>query len=126
VKIGELAAACGVKASKIRFLESAGLMPTAARRLNGYRDYAAGSVEVIALLLQAQRLGFTLAEIRAATPAGGLDALNCDQILRLLRAKRAAIKTQISELAALSDSVEASIRDFESRKRLRAQAAANG
>jgi MerR family transcriptional regulator, copper efflux regulator len=119
MQIGELARRCGVSASKIRFFEREGVLPSASRGANGYRDYPPASVESIALILQSQRLGFSLDEIRQAAPAGGLDTLDCDQILTLLRRKRVAVRTQLRELTELSGAIEASIRDFEKRRRRR-------
>jgi MerR family transcriptional regulator, copper efflux regulator len=119
MKIGELAKACGVSASKIRYFEEEGLLPPALRNSNGYRHYAASSVEAIAQVLQAQRLGFSIAEIRAATPAGGLDALDCDQILALLKTKQQAIARQLRELNELAVAVDASVAEFKRRKKLR-------
>lgn len=117
MRIGELARQCGVTASRIRFYEAQGILPAAVRGANGYRDYPPNTAEAITLVLQAQRLGFSLKEIADAAPAGGLDTLNCDQILGLLRRKRAAIRRQIKELGALAEAIDASIRDFENRRR---------
>ena len=39
MKIGELARESGLTATRIRFYESAGLIPKAERRPNGYRHY---------------------------------------------------------------------------------------
>jgi DNA-binding transcriptional MerR regulator len=39
MRIGELAAACGVTAKTIRFYEQAGLLPEPVRTADGYREY---------------------------------------------------------------------------------------
>ena len=66
MKIGELAKASGVSASRIRFYEKHGVLPLPDRRDNGYRDYSAALVDVLRFIDGAQALGFTLAELGAA------------------------------------------------------------
>jgi len=120
MKIGEFTRACGVAASTIRFYEAQGILPLPARGENGYREYSPDTVEAVSLVQQAQKLGFSLSEIRRAAPAGGLDSLNCDRILDLLRRKRDELRVQIDALASQARAVEASIGDFERRRRRRA------
>jgi MerR family transcriptional regulator, copper efflux regulator len=122
MQIGELAKRCGITTSKIRFFESQGVLPATPRGENGYRDYSMAAIETIHLLLRSQRLGFSITEIKRALPPGGLDALNCDQILSLLHRKRATVTLQIQELTALSTAINDSIREFEARKNLGAKA----
>ncbi|MER7794051.1 MerR family transcriptional regulator [Streptomyces sp. NPDC097640] len=92
--IGELAAATGVPASKIRYWERKGLLP-APERSGGQRRYAPQAAERIARLRLCQEVGFTLEEIasmdehRAAGP---------DQWRDLVRAKLADIERQRAEL----------------------------
>jgi DNA-binding transcriptional MerR regulator len=117
MRIGELARASGVAASRIRFYEEERVLPPPRRTANGYRAYPPSAVEAIRLILQAQRLGFSLKEIREAAPAGGLDALDCDQILRLLGRKSEMLRVQLVELTARLTEVRASIREFERRKK---------
>src|SRR6266481_3760782 len=66
MQIGELARRFGVAPSKIRFLEDEGLVRPVRRTRAGYREYDESSAEALAMILQAQSLGFTLDEIRGA------------------------------------------------------------
>jgi MerR family transcriptional regulator, copper efflux regulator len=66
MQIGELARRFGVAPSKIRFLEDEGLVRPVRRTEAGYRDYDESSAEALAMILQAQSLGFTLDEIKGA------------------------------------------------------------
>lgn len=125
MKIGEFARSCGVASSTIRFYETQGILPPPPRGVNGYREYGAPAIEALRLIQQAQKLGFSLNEIRSAAPAGGLDTLNCERILELLRLKRDAIQAQLDALALQADAVEASIREFEQRRLHRPQNAAS-
>jgi DNA-binding transcriptional MerR regulator len=66
MQIGELARRFDVATSKIRFLEDEGLVRPVRRTRAGYREYDESSAEALAMILQAQSLGFTLDEIKGA------------------------------------------------------------
>ena len=61
--IGRLAKAAGVNIDTIRYYERHGLLPHAARRESGYREYAAGDVARLSFIRRAKELGFSLADI---------------------------------------------------------------
>ncbi len=61
--IGQVARAAGVATSAIRYYESAGLLPEAARA-NGRRRYDTSTLQRLGVIQHAQHAGFTLAEIR--------------------------------------------------------------
>jgi DNA-binding transcriptional MerR regulator len=62
--IGELADRAGIRPSRIRYYESVGVLPPP-RRQSGARRYDVSAVETLRSVLAAQRLGLSLAEIRA-------------------------------------------------------------
>jgi DNA-binding transcriptional MerR regulator len=95
MRIGELAAASGVRPSRIRFYERAGLLTAATRRPNGYRVNDATALEELAFIATAQDLGFTLAEIRPCMPGVG-GKIDCDEARRLLRGRLAALDGEIA------------------------------
>ena len=70
MRIGELASLTGVAASTLRFYERNGLLPTARRGVNGYRDYPLETTEQIGQIRLAQNLGFNLEQIRKALGNG--------------------------------------------------------
>lgn len=63
--IGQLSRACGVTAKTIRYYEEAGLIASARRRANGYRDYGPRDVDTLRFVRRARRLGFPLEDISA-------------------------------------------------------------
>ena len=64
MKIGQASAASGISERMIRHYEKIGLMPAAARRDSGYRDYDSRDVHTLTFIGRARDLGFSIEEIR--------------------------------------------------------------
>jgi len=64
VKIGDVAAASGISERMIRHYEKIGIVPPAARRDSGYRDYDEREVRTLQFIRRARDLGFSIEEIR--------------------------------------------------------------
>ncbi|MGH6984456.1 MAG: Cu(I)-responsive transcriptional regulator [Stellaceae bacterium] len=63
MNIGDVAAQAGVPAKTIRYYESVGLIPAAARRDNGYRSYSHTDLHTLRFIHRARELGFSVAEV---------------------------------------------------------------
>ena len=63
MKIGQASAASGISERMIRHYEKIGLMPQAARRDSGYRDYDERDVRTLQFIARARDLGFSIEEI---------------------------------------------------------------
>lgn len=112
MKIGELAARTGMTTSAIRFYEQSGLLPPAGRGQNGYRIYDEAAAERLRMIQLAQRLGFSLVDMRAA--ADEMDAFSkagllarLDARMREIDAMRAQLDGQRAELHAIRATLEA-------------------
>src|SRR5688572_30504710 len=94
--IGRLAKQAGVNIDTIRYYERNGLIPEAARRASGYREYELSDVERLRFILRAKDLGFTLAEI------GELLSLSADRDVRGVKRRAeqrlAQVERKIKEL----------------------------
>jgi Cu(I)-responsive transcriptional regulator len=64
MKIGEVSAASGVSQRMIRHYEKIGLIPQAARRDSGYRDYDTRDLHTLHFIGHARDLGFPIEDIR--------------------------------------------------------------
>jgi DNA-binding transcriptional MerR regulator len=103
MRVGELAAATGVPAKTIRFYESLGVLPTPARRANGYRDYGNDDLCRVRLVATLRGLGLDLHEsgsLAALCVSGQGDVL-VDRLRSGVRARRDKIVLARAELEHL-------------------------
>ena len=106
MKIGQASAASGVSERMIRHYEKIGLMPKAARRDSGYRDYDERDVNTLLFVRRARDLGFPIEEI------GKLLALWHDRdrasadVKSLALARASELKRKAKQLDAMRRSLE--------------------
>ncbi len=109
MRIGELAQRSGLSASRIRFYEARSLIPPSARQDNGYRDYPEQAVSTLQFIAGAQRLGFSLSEIRQGlSPTDGAIPSEPEMVVAL-RKKLAEVETHIREAKARRSEIRAFI-----------------
>jgi MerR family transcriptional regulator, mercuric resistance operon regulatory protein len=104
MRIGEVAARAGVSVQAVRLYERLGLMRPAKRLPSGYRYYSPDAVAFIGFIKQAQRHGFTLAEISALARLRDQNVVG--RMREMARAKVYAIDEQIRRLKAQRDAIE--------------------
>jgi arsenate reductase (thioredoxin) len=109
MKVSELARRAGVNPSAVRFYEDLGVLPSASRRPNGYRDYGTAELARLRLVVALRRLGL------APVDAGRLAALCVERgevdldLAPLIATQRAAIERQRSDL----DRLDSELTDLE-------------
>ena len=109
MRIGDLARRSGLSASRIRFYEARSLIPPSARQDNGYRDYPEQAVSTLQFIAGAQRLGFSLAEIRRGlSPTDGAMPSEPEMVVAL-RKKLAEVETHIREAKSRRSEILAAI-----------------
>jgi MerR family transcriptional regulator, copper efflux regulator len=114
MRIGELAQRAGLSTSRIRFYEAKHLIAPPARRDNGYRDYPDTTISILQFIDGAQRLGFSLAEIRRGLSPSGAARPSEPEMLVALRDKLSEVETHIREAKARRDEILAAIADLSS------------
>jgi DNA-binding transcriptional MerR regulator len=102
MRIGELAALTGVRASAIRYYEALGLMPSPGRR-GGWRVYGASELNQLKLIATARRLGFSISDLKALT-GSNTEARRATAAARaaLIREKMAALAGSAAMLDTLA------------------------
>ena len=100
MRIGQLAADCGVTAKTIRFYEQAGLLPEPARTPTGYRDYPPASGTRLRFIRTAQAAGLSLAEIAGVLAVRDRGQPPCAHVATLIDTHLADIRDRIAALHA--------------------------
>ena len=109
MKIGEASAASGISERMIRHYEKIGLVPAAARRESGYRDYSPSDVARLRFIANARDLGFGIDEIgmllslwsdseRASAEVKALALARADELHRKAEALK-AMRRSLLDLA---------------------------
>lgn len=94
--IGQLAKQVNVRTSTLRFYEKEGLLQPNGRSDSGYRLYHPDATQKIYLIQRAQRLGFSLADIRPLLQAWETGNLNNDEVIKTAENRYLALEEQIT------------------------------
>jgi Cu(I)-responsive transcriptional regulator len=106
VKIGEASAASGVSQRMIRHYEKIGLMPPAARRDSGYRDYDQRDLHTLKFIGRARDAGFPIEEIRQLLALWHDRGRSSVDVKTLALARAAELKRKARELDEMRKSLE--------------------
>ena len=101
MRIGETAAAAGLTTKTLRFYEERGLLPTADRAPNGYRDYAQETVGRLEFIRRGRTAGLTLAQIGDILSVRDIGQAPCVHVRDLLAKQLTDLDAHIAELTAL-------------------------
>ena len=115
MQIGELARRFGVASSKIRFLEDEGLVRPVRRTRAGYREYDESSAEALAMILQAQSLGFTLDEIKGALAETKSHGMRYDYLVAQIERKLVELDRHIAQSHELRARLVCASNDLKTR-----------
>jgi DNA-binding transcriptional MerR regulator len=111
VKVSELAARSGLSPKTIRFYESEGILPPAARRENGYREYDDEDLCRVRLVAALRQLGLRLGE------SGDLAAMcatgRCDDMTVALATRIAERRREVASARAELDHLDAELEALE-------------
>ena len=96
--IGQASEMSGVSAKMIRYYEGAGLLPLAARRPNGYRDYGDQEVTVLQFVRRTRDLGFSLDEVSALLALWSNKMRHSREVKRMAERHISDLEHRISEM----------------------------
>ncbi len=103
MRTGQVAEAAGVNVETLRYYERRGILKEPPRRSSGYREYPAGTVQVVILIKRAQEIGFSLEEVQ--------------DLLRLRNNTRRSCKTVRNAAAGKVDEIDQKICALRAMKR---------
>lgn len=117
--IGEVAKQASVTVDAIRFYERSDILARAPRTAGGFRVYGDEDVAAVRFVQRAQRLGFTLPQIRELLALRRNRVRACVAVRDRLQDKLGEIHAKIRELQQLDHELRAALRncDRELRKR---------
>jgi MerR family Zn(II)-responsive transcriptional regulator of zntA len=115
--VGRLAALADVSANAVRFYEREGLMRVPAKSAGGYRLYDAQAIERLRFIKQAQRAGFTLAEIQTLIRLRDDGAACCGDVRAKVVEKRRELEARIRAMEETARSLDRMIAACDSEAR---------
>jgi Hg(II)-responsive transcriptional regulator len=95
---GQVATAAEVHSETLRYYERRGLLPAVRRTAAGYRQYEPDAVTRIRFIKHAQKLGFSLPEIRELLALRVRDGAACADVARRSRDQLALVRRKIDDL----------------------------
>lgn len=101
MNIGQASEQTGVSAKMIRHYESIGVLPSAARRANGYRDYSDQDVAVLQFVRRTRDLGFSLDEVSALLALWSDKKRSSREVKRLAETHIADLERRMREMRAV-------------------------
>jgi MerR family transcriptional regulator, copper efflux regulator len=113
--IGEVANRTGATRKALRLYEEAGILAAPRRTISGYRIYAMETLDLLAFVRQAQRLGFSLDEIKEIVSIQRSGRLPCPHVHDLVLRKRADLDRKLEDLGEMRKRLDLVLRGWRSR-----------
>ena len=113
--IGQLADRVGVRTSTLRYYEQEELLAPDGRSEAGYRLYKAEAEQKLRFIQRAQRLGFSLADIRTLLRGWETGNLSDEAIIETAKDRYHALEKQVTEQLVLQHELELFLQDLSNR-----------
>src|SRR5256886_5167666 len=114
--IGEVAKRSGASRKALRLYEAAGILPAPRRTQSGYRVYSSEALDLLAFVRQAQRLGFTLDEIKEIVAIKRAGRAPCGHVRDLVRRKADELDQRLTDLKQVRDGLRAMLHGWRSTR----------
>jgi MerR family copper efflux transcriptional regulator len=111
--IGRVSEASGVTTDTIRYYERRGLLPKPTRTPAGYRQYPEAVVNRLSLVRNAQRFGFSLAEIAGFLQIREAGGRPCHDVHAAAQRMLDAVDAQIAELLSTRKRMRHTLRHWD-------------
>jgi MerR family Zn(II)-responsive transcriptional regulator of zntA len=115
LRSGELAKLAGVSTDTLRHYERKGVLAAPRRSRNGYREYAAETLDRVRLVRRALAVGFTLDELARILKQRDNGRAPCREVRKLAASKLAEIEERLNEMATVRDELRATIKDWDAK-----------
>jgi DNA-binding transcriptional MerR regulator len=113
--IGALARRLNVSTSMLRFYEREGLLSPERRSASGYRLYPRSAEKTLLFIRRAQRLGFSLSDIRLLLQEGGNETGSGDEVMGIAEQRFLDIERRLTEMLVLRHELEFFLEDLTER-----------
>ena len=111
--IGQLARSIGVNVETIRYYQRIGLIDLPAKPHSGYRSYNDRDLRRLRFIRRAQRLGFSLEDIRALLE---LSSSDCQQVKKLALETLDLVKGKLRQLRRIESALTKTIEQCAKRR----------
>src|SRR5436189_6265019 len=105
LRIDEVAKRSGASRKALRLYEAAGILPAPRRTQSGYRVYSSEVLDLLAFVRQAQRLGFSLDEIKEIVAIKRAGRAPCLHVRELVRRKAEELTQRLLDLTTVRNSL---------------------
>ena len=116
MRTAQLIKASGLSKDTLRYYEKMGLIPTPQRSSNNYKYYPESTVELLAFIVTAKKLGFTLNEIKNTLHLFYDEDLYCDSAIDLLKNKLLEVSKMIKQLEIQKKNLQGEIKYFKNKR----------
>lgn len=112
LSIGQLAKQANLRTSTLRYYEKEGLLTPAGRTPAGYRTYHPTALQTLHFIQRAQRLGFSLADIRHLLKGWQTGNLSDQALLDTAEARHLALQSRLTELLVQQHELQLFLQDL--------------
>jgi DNA-binding transcriptional MerR regulator len=113
--IGELAQRTGVSRDTLRHYDRLGLLPSTMRTRAGYRRFPAASVDRVALIREAVRVGFSLRQLSAFLRVRQTGGAPCHDVRDAAAHILESVDQRIADLTSTRDAIRAMLDEWDAR-----------
>lgn len=106
MRIGTLAQRTGTNVPTIRYYESVGLLPRAARQDGGHRLYMDADVDRLTFIRRCREFGFSMEQVRSLARLAQDERRSCLELRDVAATQLASVQARITDLQGLARSLQ--------------------